>query len=121
MDPSGRTFQRYVTASYLTCAADKWFLHKICVQVMRNTLGEDERGYRLLRCVRAYVELDVLASFELHTDETIRYGKTVAERFVKLANVSHLFHVRKTLQSLMCSGKFVRSANREPGTSQKCT
>jgi len=58
---------------------------------MRNTFETDESGHNLLRCVRAYVELDLLASFEVHTDETIRYGKAVAEKFTKLANVSYLF------------------------------
>ena len=44
---------------------------------MRNTLGEDENGYRLLRCIRAYVELDLLASFDVHTDGTIERGRMV--------------------------------------------
>lgn len=57
---------------------------------MRNTLGEDENGYRLLRCIRAYVELDLLASFDVHTDGTIERGRTVVQKFVKLANVSCL-------------------------------
>lgn len=63
----------------------------------RNALGSDEDGYRLLRAVRAYVELDILASFELHTDGTIAYGRTMAEKFVKLANVSHLFCTRNII------------------------
>ena len=66
--------------------------HQICVPVMRNTLGSDENGYHLLCAVRAYVELDVLASFEVHTTETIKHGRAMVERFVKLANVSHLFY-----------------------------
>lgn len=55
---------------------------------MRNTFEDDEKGQLLLRCVRAYVELDLLASLEVHTEETIRYGRKVAVKFMKLANVS---------------------------------
>lgn len=54
---------------------------------MRNVLDSDDRGTLLLRCVRAYVKLDILASFELHTDQTIAFGRTVADEFLKLANV----------------------------------
>lgn len=58
---------------------------------MRNVLVESgSRGQLLLRCIRAYVELDVLASFDIHTDETIAFGRGVADKFIKLANVSHL-------------------------------
>ena len=62
---------------------------------MRNAFETNERGHQLLRCVRAYVELDLLASFDVHTEGTIKYGKMVAEKFAKLANVSHLFRDRK--------------------------
>jgi len=58
---------------------------------MRNTLEEQEGGLTLLRCVRAYVELDLLASFDVHTDETIKWGRMVVTKFVKLANVRDLF------------------------------
>ena len=46
---------------------------------MRNTWEANESGHSLLRCIRAYVELDLVASFEVQTDETIRYGKAMAE------------------------------------------
>jgi microcystin degradation protein MlrC len=58
---------------------------------MRNALGKDDKGCRLLRCVRAYVELDILASFDVHTDITIQLGRAAAARFFKLANVSQEF------------------------------
>ena len=57
---------------------------------MRNTLGEDESGRRLLSCIRAYVELDVLSSLELHTDATIKYGRKMEEKFFKRAHASHI-------------------------------
>ena len=68
-----------------------WISWQICVPVMWNTLEADENGYHLLCAVRAYVELDLLASFEVHTDDTIKYDRAMVNRFVKLANVSHLF------------------------------
>ena len=71
---------------------------------MRNAFETDESGHHLLRCVRAYVELDLLASFEVHTDETIRHGKVVAEKFARLANVSRLFCNQTMQMSLIYSG-----------------
>lgn len=58
---------------------------------MRSTLGEDVNGRRLLACIRAYVELDVLASLDLHTDTTVKYGRKVEEKFFKLAHVSRIY------------------------------
>ena len=49
----------------------------------------DEDGQLLLHCIRAYAELDLLAPFEVHMDETINYGRKMAEKFMKLVNVSH--------------------------------
>ena len=53
-------------------------------------MESSSRGQLLLRCICAYVELDVLASFDIHTDETIAFGRGVADEFIKLANVSYL-------------------------------
>ena len=48
---------------------------------MRNVLANSSnRGKLLLCCIRAYVELDALASFDLHTDRTIAFGRMVADR-----------------------------------------
>lgn len=56
---------------------------------MRNELVESgESGKLLLRCVRAYVELDLLASFDVHTDQTVEFGREIVNQFVELANVS---------------------------------
>ena len=52
-------------------------------------------GRRLLSCIRAYVELDVLSSLDLHTDTTIKYGRKMEEQFFKLAHVGHLFCAQK--------------------------
>lgn len=61
---------------------------------MRNAFECDEEGFKLLRCVRAYAELDILASFEVHTEKTLEYGREVAEKFAKLVNVSYLLNTK---------------------------
>lgn len=63
--------------------------------MLRNALGGSVDGRRLLACIRAYVELDLLASFEVQTDDTINHGRKLAKEFSKQANVSHLSYVRK--------------------------
>lgn len=57
---------------------------------MRNIFDIGDKGHTLLRCIRAYVELDIWASFDLHTEISIKKGRAVAEKFIKLANVSRL-------------------------------
>ena len=72
---------------------------------MRNVFTESgDRGILLLRCVRTYAELDLLASFDVHTDQTITFGRARLDRFVKLANVSYLFCIRLPLTSSNMSG-----------------
>ena len=75
-------------------------LHQICVQVMRNAFETDEDGQLLLRCVRAYVELDVLASFKVHSSETITYGRMLVDKFTKLANVNFCPQINFTSNTL---------------------
>jgi len=80
---------------HLGTLANKHYLsHQICIPVLRNALGGNEEGIRILRCIRAYVELDLLASFDTHTEETIELGRKVAKRFVKYANVSNVLCAR---------------------------
>jgi len=64
---------------------------------MRNALAADESGRNLLCAVHAYVELDLLASYETHTDISIKQGRAAIEKFVKLANVSNLFCTNRTV------------------------
>ena len=52
---------------------------------------ESQDGILLLRSIRAYVELDMLASLEIHTDHTITWGRTALTNFAKFAEVS--FHI----------------------------
>ncbi|KAG2110154.1 hypothetical protein BD769DRAFT_1630365 [Suillus cothurnatus] len=38
-------------------------------------------GYLLLRCIRLYIEVDMYASLEVHTSDTIREGRNVVQMF----------------------------------------
>ena len=83
---------------------------------MRNTLGADKHGLQLLRCVRAYVELDVLASFDVHTDQSIKRGQKTVKKFVTLANVS-IVRSKNTFIDVL---GYVRNTTKGPGTFLKC-
>ena len=77
-------------STYESCPV---FLFQICVHVARNVLtsgSESDSGFLLLQCIRAYVELDLLASFEVHTDHTITWGRDVLKRFAKSAMVRYI-------------------------------
>jgi hypothetical protein len=56
---------------------------------MRNIFNISDKGHTLC-CIQAYVELNIWASFDLHTEISIKKGREVAEKFIKLANVSRL-------------------------------
>ena len=91
MERSGSICLRYVAIDAIipcTLLNNSGQVHQICVPVLRNALGGSADGRRLLSCIHAYVELDLLASFDVHTEETIKYGGKVAKNFLKLANVS---------------------------------
>ena len=62
---------------------------------MRNVVEHDDAARSLLGCIRAYVELDILASFDVHTEITIKQGRVVAKRLSKLMNVSQLIKLEK--------------------------
>lgn len=65
-------------------------VYKICVPVLRNALIDITGGRDLLCAVRAYVELDLLASFEVHTELSVKRGRKVAKKFWELAHVNSL-------------------------------
>lgn len=96
---SGSICPRYVTTDATTLRTvheHSGWVYQICVPVLRNALGGSADGLRLLACIRAYVELDLLASFEVHTEETIKYSRKVAKEFLKLANVSRSSRIWQT-------------------------
>ena len=47
-----------------------------------------KHGYKLLQCLRSFLTLDTLLSFELHTEDTIRAGERELQNFSRLIAVS---------------------------------
>lgn len=45
-------------------------------------------GHLLLCCIRYYIEFDVYASFEVHTEETITAGRLALQKFSEIMDVS---------------------------------
>lgn len=58
--------------------------------VSHNVLTETEspHGYRLLCCLRAYLDLTMWEALEVHTEETIASGREAVKRLGKLLMVS---------------------------------
>jgi hypothetical protein len=58
--------------------------------ISHNVLTEKEspHGYRLLCCLRAYLDLTMWEALEVHTEETIASGRKAVKRFGKLLSVS---------------------------------
>jgi len=44
-------------------------------------------GYQLLKCIRAFRDLDMFASFEIHTEDTLLAGQTALKVFHDLMMV----------------------------------
>ena len=92
MDGSKWENMSKVCDDHITYSTNKRCLrfYQICVHVAQNViahgLGSND-GILLLRCVQAYVELDILAGFEIHTTESIAWGSVVLKNFAKLAEV----------------------------------
>jgi len=89
-----------IRVSMYICSLESHYITRlqICVPMLRNVFAESgDRGTLLLRCVLAYVKLDILASFDVHTEESITSGRRILNQFVKLANVRNLFSVRLLL------------------------
>jgi hypothetical protein len=65
--------------------------------VSHNILTETEspHGYRLLCCLRAYLDLTMWEALEVHTDETIAAGRKAVDRLGKLLQVSNYFYNKK--------------------------
>ena len=53
---------------------------------------DDQEGWQLLRCIRSFSILDLLISFEAHTERTISAGRAELERFGRLMMVFILFY-----------------------------
>ena len=60
---------------------------QISVFIMHNLFSEKTPEYCLLRALRCYVEVDLYASLEVHTDQTIAGGRQRLTRFYELMKV----------------------------------
>ena len=54
---------------------------------------EGTPGYLLLKALRCYLEVDIYASLEVHTEETIASGREKLAHFYELITVSSLCHI----------------------------
>lgn len=72
--------------------------------VLPNT-NECKTAYLLLRCICAYLEVDLYAALEVHTTETIAAGQEALQYFSELMNVCLL----DFLMALSLSDQFIRN------------
>jgi hypothetical protein len=52
---------------------------------------QNPTGYQLLKCIRAFRDLDMFASFEVHTEDTLVAGHAALQAFHDLMGVISLF------------------------------
>ncbi|KAF9498309.1 hypothetical protein BDN71DRAFT_1428914 [Pleurotus eryngii] len=66
-------------------------ISKIILFASYNILTKeaDEVGYLLLCCLRAYMDMQMYAGMQLHTEETISAGREAVARFSELLEVLH--------------------------------
>ncbi|THH28010.1 hypothetical protein EUX98_g6168 [Antrodiella citrinella] len=57
---------------------------EIIIYASHNVMDESPAGYLLLRLIRSYLTLDVLLSFEVHTEDTIKIGEDELLKFSDL-------------------------------------
>ncbi|KAG2126460.1 hypothetical protein BD769DRAFT_1652763 [Suillus cothurnatus] len=64
-------------------------ISKLIVFTAHNVFQRDvdPHVYLLLRCIRSYVELNMYASLEVHTEDTIRDGRNTLSKFAELMDV----------------------------------
>jgi hypothetical protein len=55
---------------------------------MHNAFPENKPEYYLLKALRCYVEIDLYAGLEVHTDRTIMAGREKVAQFYELMKVS---------------------------------
>jgi hypothetical protein len=61
---------------------------QISIFVLHNSFEEKTPGYLLLKVLRCFVEVDMYASLQVHTDQTIAAGRNQVTRFYGLLTVS---------------------------------
>ena len=66
---------------------------QISVFVLHNVFQEGTAGYLLLKALWCYIEVDIYASLEVHTEETIASGRGKLTHFYELMAVSLLLTI----------------------------
>ncbi|THH17255.1 hypothetical protein EUX98_g9164 [Antrodiella citrinella] len=86
MIPPWRGLNHFSRATTMTFADGSKYedLAKVIIFASHNVMEESPAGYLLLRLIRSYLTLDVLLSFEVHTEETIKMGEDELLKFSDL-------------------------------------
>lgn len=88
MEQSTKTYRRLVC---ITVWFWQWLIYvfQIMLFVVHQLFDQDTdpTGYLLLRCFRSYIELDMYAALEVHTESTIAAGEKELLKFSSLLTV----------------------------------
>lgn len=61
---------------------------QLIIYAAYNAFNDDnEQSYCLLRCIRAYIELDLYLGLEVHTTSTLAAGRSQQQKFAELMEV----------------------------------
>jgi hypothetical protein len=69
---------------------------QIIIFALHNVLDEtsDPQGYRLLKLLRSYLELDMWADLDVHTSATLESAEDELLRFSALLKASSFMHFK---------------------------
>ena len=76
---------------------------EISVFVLHSVFEEGITEYLLLKALRSYIEVDIYAGLEVHTEKTIASGREKLSHFFGHINVSPLPAISHMLISHTCS------------------
>jgi hypothetical protein len=67
-------------------------LYQMIIFAAQNVLkrASSGLGYLLLRCIRHYVDFDMYAALDVHTEDTISAGRQALSEFSTLMDVSSM-------------------------------
>ena len=93
-----------------------WYL-QIIVFASQDVLTREEckDGYLLLRCLRAYIEFDLYAAFEVHTTHTLVAGREALHIFNTLIEVNFLHALVLMPMLIVC--RCTPRQSKDPGRS----
>jgi len=73
-----------------------------------------------MRCIRAYVDVDMYAGFDVHTEETISDGRRATNEFLDLMKVSLSFGPTDRSKVMTCQSRNTTHRTiRRIGTTQR--